>query len=65
LERSDATRNGYQHRGVLHTKLARELSGLQKDEAWRREWCDKAGLGFSIGLHGLQKVVSINTKKAA
>jgi integrase len=40
-------------------------SGLQKDEAWRREWCDKVGLGFSIGLHGLQKVVSINSEKAA
>jgi len=29
--------------------------GLQKDEAWRREWCERAGLGFSlIGLLGLQ-----------
>jgi integrase/recombinase XerD len=40
-------------------------SGLQKDEAWRQEWCDKVGLGFSFGLHGLQKVVSINSEKAA
>jgi integrase len=40
-------------------------SGLQKDEAWRREWCDKVGLGFSIGLHGLQNVVQIDSEKAA
>jgi integrase len=30
-------------------------AGLQKDEAWRREWCERAGLGFSVvGLLGLQ-----------
>ena len=23
-------------------------AGLERDEAWRREWCDRAGLGFSI-----------------
>jgi integrase len=40
-------------------------SGLQKDETWRREWCDKVGLGFSVGLHGLQNVVAINSEKAA
>jgi integrase len=41
-------------------------SGLQKDVAWRREWCDKAGLGFSlVGLHGLQNVVPIDSAKAA
>ena len=39
--------------------------GLQKDEAWRREWCDKVGLGFSVGLHGLQNVVQIDSEKAA
>jgi integrase len=39
--------------------------GLQKDEAWRREWCDKVGLGFSIGLHGLQAVEQIDSEKAA
>ena len=39
--------------------------GLQKDEAWRREWCDKVGLGFVIGLHGLQTVVEIDSEKAA
>jgi integrase len=39
--------------------------GLQKDEAWRREWCDKVGLGFSVGLHGLQNTESIDSEKAA
>ncbi len=30
-------------------------AGSQKDEAWRREWCERAGLGFSVvGLLGLQ-----------
>jgi integrase len=29
--------------------------GLSKDLAWRRKWCDEVGLGFSLGLHGLQK----------
>ncbi len=24
-------------------------NGLQHDLAWRREWCDRVGLGFSIG----------------
>jgi integrase len=41
-------------------------SGLQKDEAWRREWCERAGLGFSLnGLHGPQNVVPINSVKVA
>jgi len=41
-------------------------SGLQKDEAWRREWCDRAGLGFSIvGLLGLQNAVQIDSARAA
>ena len=41
-------------------------SGLEKDEAWRREWCDRAGLGFSlVGLLGLQNVVKIDSVKAA
>lgn len=41
-------------------------SGLQKDEAWRREWCDRVGLGFSLlGYDGLQNVVSIDSEKAA
>ena len=41
-------------------------SGLEKDEAWRREWCERAGLGFSlVGLLGLQNAVQINSAKAA
>jgi len=34
--------------------------------AWRREWCDRAGLGFSLnGLHGQQNVVAIDSAKLA
>ena len=40
--------------------------GLSKDLAWRREWCDRVGLGFSVvGLLGLQKVVQTDSEKAA
>ena len=40
--------------------------GLQKDEAWRREWCERTGLGFSlVGPLGLQNVVPIHPEKAA
>jgi len=40
--------------------------GLQSDRAWRTEWCERAGLGFSLnGLRGLQKVVEISSAKAA
>jgi integrase len=40
--------------------------GLQKDEAWRREWCERAGLGFSlVGLLGLQNEVEGDSVKAA
>jgi integrase len=38
-------------------------SGLQNDLAWRRESCGRVGMGF--GLHGLQKVQSIDSQKAA
>lgn len=41
-------------------------SGLSKDLAWRREWCDRVGLGFSLaGLLGLQNVVPIDSEKVA
>ena len=41
-------------------------SGLERDEAWRREWCERAGLGFSlVGLLGLQNVVQIKSEDAA
>jgi hypothetical protein len=40
--------------------------GLEKDEAWRREWCEHAGLGFSIvGLLGLQIAAQITSPEAA
>jgi integrase len=40
--------------------------GLEKDEAWRREWCERAGLGFSIiGLLGLQIAVQVTSVEAA
>jgi hypothetical protein len=40
--------------------------GLEKDEAWRRKWCERLGLGFSlVGLLGLQNGVEINSVEAA
>lgn len=40
--------------------------GLEKDEEWRREWCERAGLGFYlVGLLGLQNVVQVASEKAA
>jgi len=41
-------------------------SGLQEDMAWRRKWCKKVGLGFSLfGLLGLQNVVAIDSVRVA
>jgi hypothetical protein len=41
-------------------------AGLQKDEAWRREWCERAGLGFSlVGLLGLQNGEEADAAEAA
>jgi hypothetical protein len=40
--------------------------GLERDEAWRREWCERAGLGFSlVGLLGLQNEAKDDSVKAA
>ena len=40
--------------------------GLEKDEAWRREWCDRAELGFSlVGLLGLQNEEEDDSVRAA
>ncbi len=40
--------------------------GLQQDKAWRREWCERVGLGFSlVGLCGAINVVPIDSVKAA
>ncbi len=40
--------------------------GLKNDSVWRKEWCERAGLGFSLaGLLGLQNVVSIEAARVA
>jgi integrase len=39
--------------------------GLYKDLTWRREWCDRVGLGFQLGYSGLQDVVAIDSEKVA
>jgi integrase len=40
--------------------------GLQNDLAWRSEWCERAGLGFTLGgPHGLQNVVPIDARNTA
>jgi integrase len=39
--------------------------GLQLDREWRREWCDRVGLGFVVGLCGARKDVPIDLQKAA
>ncbi len=42
------------------------VCGLSKDLAWRQEWCDRVGLGFSVvGLLGLQNVVKTDSVEAA
>jgi integrase len=46
------------------TVTDRYAGGLSKDLAWRREWCDRVGLGFSLdGLLGLQNSVAIHRAK--
>jgi len=41
-------------------------AGLEKDEAWRREWCERVGLGFTLdGLLGLQNAVDDSAEEAA
>jgi integrase len=40
--------------------------GLQNDETWRREWCERARLGFSlVGLLGRQNEPQLGSVKAA
>ena len=40
--------------------------GLKNDSAWRQEWAERVGLGFSLnGLLGLQNVVPIDSAKVA
>jgi integrase len=41
-------------------------SGLENDEAWRREWCERVGLGFSLnGLLGLQNAEPMKSVRVA
>ncbi len=40
-------------------------AGLQHDEEWRREWADRVGLGFPVGLRWATNVASIESQKAA
>jgi hypothetical protein len=40
--------------------------GLKNDSTWRRQWCDRAGLSFSLnGLPELEIRVNINAAKVA
>jgi integrase len=40
-------------------------SGLKNDRAWRREWCDRVGLRFSVGLYGAIKSAPLQLQQAA
>jgi integrase len=40
-------------------------NGLQHDRAWRREWCERVGLGFAVGLGGARNETPLDLKKAA
>jgi integrase len=52
------------HGGATVTDLY--ARGLQQDRAWRTEWCERVGLGFSLnGLRWATKVAAIDSVKAA
>ena len=60
----DLTRFWLGHAGRTITDLY--AAGLQHDEAWRREWCDRVGLGFAlVGLRWATNVVSVDSQQAA
>jgi integrase len=59
----DLTRLWLGHANQSITDLYAE--GLQRDSAWRREWCEKAGLGFSLGLQWATNVVQMKSETAA
>jgi|SRR5438477_6549525 len=41
-------------------------NGLREDLAWRTEWVERVGPGFSLlGLHGVTNVVKMGVKKVA
>jgi integrase len=39
--------------------------GLKNDRAWRREWCERAGLGFPVGSYRAIKSASLQLQQAA
>jgi hypothetical protein len=40
--------------------------GITLDKAWRREWAERAGLGFTLnGLRRATNVVAIDSQQAA
>jgi len=40
--------------------------GLSEDKAWRQEWAERAGLGFSlVGLQEVTKPTEVESQKAA
>jgi len=39
--------------------------GLKNDRAWRREWCERAGLGFLVGLFGARKSAPLQLQQTA
>jgi hypothetical protein len=60
----DLTRLCLGHANKTVTDLYAE--GLREDLIWRREWCERVGLGFSLdGLFGVTNVVSIDNVKVA
>jgi hypothetical protein len=40
-------------------------SKLQDDVEYRRQWCERVGLGFSVGLFGLQNKATLRIVKVA
>jgi len=40
-------------------------SKLKDDVQYRREWCERVGVGFSVGLFGLQNKVTLRIVKVA
>jgi integrase len=40
-------------------------NGLKNDRVWRREWCDRVGLGFSVGLCRASNDAPLVLEKAA
>ena len=64
MELSAILSNAKGRYAVLFSLLAG--TGIRIGEAWRREWCERAGLGFSpLGLLGLQNAEQLISPEAA